>query len=621
MSTITLLPNNLINKIAAGEVVERPSSAVKELVENAIDAKSTYIKVCIENKLNLFSIKVIDNGVGISHEDKDNLLKLHSTSKIKNFEDLYKLNTYGFRGEALATIASVCSEVEIASKKENEEGFTLKYFNNQKISTSTANISTKSGTSVHIKNLFEKVPARLKFLKNTNTELKHIITIFLSLAIPNLTIHFELYVDNRLIYNLPATSRVKYRIGDVWDENISKHFITVKIEHESYQVDGCIIDPIYCTRSTDKQFIFINKRYVYDKVIQTSINKAYSNFIHKELKPSYFINIHIPSENLDVNIHPRKLEVKYEYPDKIFNLVYKLVESTLHENQKSKFFDSASIQSDKIVTENNEIDNRNVINNEKVILLETNDHKSLNHKQSKLTNNKFSKVNVYNYSKSTLNEKISISKISETLLEYGTKKENYLYPVQIFRRYIIYESEDNLIFIDQHAAAEKIQFENLINKYLSNKIEPIPLLIPEVRSLNLADKKKILELKDEILKTGINIEDFGNNDISITHIPSTSKNFDIDSFLRDLLNDEVNAQILLTKDGSYVEIPNFIYSTTALIACHGSIRSGQTLTTDEMRNIISEISKLKNSLNCPHGRPITWIMNKAEIEKNFKRII
>jgi DNA mismatch repair protein MutL len=613
MLNIQKLPENLIHKIAAGEVVERPASVVKELIENSLDAKSSYIKVYIETSNGFYSIRVVDNGLGISNENINLLCTLHATSKISNFDDLYKLSSYGFRGEALATISSVCDLIEIRSKTSGENGFIFTKTDGTVKVKEKVNISN-TGTEIHIRNLFAKIPARLKFLKTEATELRQITQTFISLALPNQSIHFELYYNENLIHNLPATTNMTNRIADIWGHELAKQLIPVSIDTESYRLKGCVIDPNYTQKSTDKQFISINGRYVIDKAIQSAIQKAFSQYIHKDLKPWYFLDIHIPSSNLDVNVHPRKLEVKYDNPSEIFMLVYRSVEKAIsdHLNKKMQshftFFkkendltiDSKNTRSDKLVGMHNTSANLN-----------KNPSKAKTNAYNLFSNN--SSTN-YNHV-----EKNNFLHIAEALIEY--KESRLISPFQIFNTYIIYEENDEMIVIDQHAAAEKIQFEKLLSKFYEGTIESVPLLIPEILTLSMPDKLSIIELKADLEKIGISFEDFGNNDLSFTHFPSLSKLFNISAFIDEILDNDIHQKLLSTKIESQCDIPDFIYSAIAIASCHGSIRAGQELSVEEMRSIIIDLEKLNNPHNCPHGRPIYWRVSKNDLSKNFKRII
>ena len=332
MGKIRLLPKNLINLIAAGEVVERPASVLKELLENSIDAKATEIIVNIEEAGNKL-ISVQDNGVGMNKEDASMAFKQHATSKLITEEDLQNITTLGFRGEALASISSVAESVTLESKSKESDAIKIEVKSSEE-SESVTN-QTKQGTTISVLNLFKNIPARRKFLKSEATELKYITSMFINTALVNTDVHFELYHNGRLLYKLTKTKDIKERIFEIWGGEVAKNLIeTDWIEGSLCKLKLLVGRPEISKKTNYLQFSYVNDRYVVNKTISAAVFEAFKGFIHKDLKPVFFILIHISPSKVDVNIHPRKLEVKFENSEEIFRLVYSATKKLLEKQTK-----------------------------------------------------------------------------------------------------------------------------------------------------------------------------------------------------------------------------------------------------------------------------------------------
>jgi len=332
MSKIRTLPENLINLIAAGEVVERPASAVKELLENSIDAGATEVTLKIED-FGKGLIEVIDNGAGMDKDDALKAFEQHTTSKIHEEEDLNKINTLGFRGEALASISSVADSIIVETREKDSPAVKLNIRNTERIFDVSARVD--HGTTIQIQSLFKNVPARLKFLKSDATELKYIANTFTEIALTHLQVRFELYHNDKLLYRLPQANSIKDRIFDIYGKNVAESlFEEVHFDGKSYQITGLFCKPELAKKVSTIQYISMNGRSINSKVIGAAVSQAYQGFIHKELKPHYFIFIHMDPSMVDVNVHPRKLEVRFENQDEIFKSIFKLARSALENNTK-----------------------------------------------------------------------------------------------------------------------------------------------------------------------------------------------------------------------------------------------------------------------------------------------
>jgi len=603
MSKIRLLPEKIINLIAAGEVVERPASVVKELIENSIDALSTRVIVKVSNA-GIDYIEVIDNGTGMNKEDLKLSVILHATSKIYKAKDLEQIKTLGFRGEALASISEVSEETIIDSKTENDAGNLLvKKGKNIEIKSSN---KTSNGTSVIIKNLFKNIPARKKFLKSENTEFNHIYNYFLNSALTNIDVHFELFHNSKLVLRLPKTLDLKSRIAEIFGAN----FALKIIESSTYLDENLSIklflgDPeLASTKALTQQFIFINNRPVSNKVIAGAIFEGYKGFIHKEQKPVFFAILKIAPNQIDVNIHPRKLEVALNNPGDIYRKLLNLTRKTLETHTKNLISSNFAGISESPKTTNQSINIKPVT------------QFSVRNK-----NHQFSNLSA---TKSIIKDALIFTKeiASKKNLEFFTNQENttknFNIRGQLFLEFILYEAGDYLIFVDQHAASEKINFEKLVLSL--KRIKTKPLLLPEIITLKPFEKQEILKHQEILKESGIIISDLGGNDIQINEIPEILRNFDSKTFVENLLDSDIDfSKMYLDYTKIYSKLSKDLYTILATTACHGSIRAGQKLTEIEMQNIIFDLNSLKNPYNCPHGRPVTWKISKSELEKNFLR--
>lgn len=637
MAKIHKLPQNLINLIAAGEVVERPSSVVKELLENSIDAGAKKIIVNIE-EFGTKLIQVKDDGVGMNQEDALLALEQHATSKIITKEDLEAIGTLGFRGEALASISSVSERVVIETKsiESDSEPIIVEYKSNvEKGLKSGKGSQSQNGTTISIHNLFKNIPARKKFLKAETTELKHIISTFIEVALPHISIHFELNHNGKLIHRLTSTPDYRTRIFEIWGKNMANGLF----ENRSEKIDGLISKTENATKSKPLQYLFINNRFVKSPLVIAAINEAYHGFIHRDLKPNFFIFLKLDPKNVDVNVHPRKLEVKFENDREIFSLVHGFIRKTLETSSKEALHQSITNTRNigfigDLESKETDLASTSVSDptSDYTKALRTKDEPRLNlgpkSHQSSMFNDR-STIGK-NYRKSKINEAMNFTGAlftSNTESEVLDEKEGEgaaFEPqnlMQIFNTYIVFENNRNrIIFVDQHAAAEKIAFEKLLKDYGSIKTKP--LLVPEIVEFrNSAEKEDILKKKELLNQSGVVVEDFGSKAIQVIEVPDLLKNPDIQTTIDEILHRD--SEFKDTYEAS--EVSNTIsqeqYIFLATLACHGSIRAGQKLSYDEMKRIVTNLLKLENPYNCPHGRPVMWELSRTELEKNFKRKI
>ncbi|MDQ6985137.1 MAG: DNA mismatch repair endonuclease MutL [Candidatus Dojkabacteria bacterium] len=608
MSKINKLEKEIINKIAAGEVVERPASVIKELIENSIDAKASKIIINIENNGEDL-IEIVDNGKGMNREDAIKSVELHATSKITNEKDLSYISSHGFRGEALASISSVSEEFTIDTKTAGYEAVTV-YLRNEELRADISN-KTIEGTTISIRNLFGNVPARKKFLKASKTEMKQIINSFLQTSLPYIKVHFELFHDGNLIHRLTKTESIENRLFDAFGKNfLNTLFITNESTDSDLKTRCLISKPESAPKKATIQYIYLNNRFIGSKTINAAVSQAFTGFIHRDLRPNFIIFIKIDPSKIDINVHPRKLEVKFEDESLVFKRIYSHVRSILEKETKR-------IIKDKI-------EDSNELNLSKYKNI-SEPRKDFSVKESSRSYSPTSQSNNYiNESKDKIvKQSMSFSKllldesISNTEASLDQKISNYN-PKQIFNTYILIEKDNDAVFIDQHAASEKIYFEKLIAQYKTKNIKSKSLLVPEIVEFNNTNSKNIiLESREELAKLGVVIENLDSKSIQVTEVPEIFKKMDLSDTFKEIL--EEDQDIVATFESGNLDISKSIYLKLATISCHGSIRAGQILNTEEMNSLINELLTLDNPYNCPHGRPTIWSISKTQLESNFKR--
>ncbi len=599
MGKIKKLSTELINLIAAGEVVERPASAVKELMENAIDAGATKIIVNIE-EYGTKLIEVVDNGSGMDQEDAVSAFIQHATSKIDSASDLVKIHSLGFRGEALASISQVSEETIIETQQIEAPKGTVAHFRSGNTNHEEKYVKER-GTSIKVKNLFKNYPARLKFLKSASTENKYIEETFKGIAFANPTIGFELNIDKKSEYNLPSTQDKLSRIYDIWGKESAGTFY----EEENYDGTALKISliagkPDMAKKSNPLQMIYVNQRPINSKIIHAAVIQGYEGSIHRELKPNYAVMVEIDPELVDVNIHPRKMEVKFDNDQDIFKLVYGLVKKTLEKHARNSIFSASPERVAESYTD-------------------------LPFRTSQPTQS-FSKPQLSNRGSTSKDEAISFSRmLSDSVRDISTNSdtsystENFK-PIQVFGTYIVFQKDNQIFIVDQHAAAEKVLFEKMVSEYTVDKSRSKPILVPQIIELKKFEKGKVLENMELFHKMGLVIEDFGDNTVRVTEIPELLKDFDAQGYIDGIIEREDDL-IPLNQFNNDYDLTEEEYYLIATAACHGSIRAGQTLTEYEMTNLLKSIDFISTTQNCPHGRPIVTKLRREDIEKNFKRVI
>ncbi|WP_304126838.1 DNA mismatch repair endonuclease MutL [Gemella sanguinis] len=686
MGKINILSAELSNKIAAGEVVERPSSVVKELVENSIDAGSTNIKIIIQ-EFGIKQIRIIDNGSGISNDDLERAFLRHATSKISADYDLFHIETLGFRGEALASISSV-SKVTIKSCSGEAQGKML-ILEGGKVVQSEFYAPIK-GTDLSVENLFYNTPARLKYLRNPHTEQANITNVIHKFALSYPNISFELHVDGKITFKTYGDGDVHKILSKIYNMGVAKNMIDFSGSNDDYKVYGFISVPEETRASKNYIHIFINGRYIKNYVIQNSIIDAYGTLLMKNRYPLCVINIEMDPILLDVNVHPTKQEVRLSKEAELIRLIKEIIaerlsnytyipqgmNNVLTKKEKSRIEkldflseldtkfgieEDADISKkqleDKIINEDDFIFGEDNLSSEKNISVndknENNDNsysRKTNRVKSALPDLSYSRhpkdnrnrfgekptkkeiENFMNFSKRDEIEyaenKVILGSDSELANSHFDEIKNAKIVqddetkvrtlpdlkvlAQIFKTYILSEADNKLYLIDQHAAAERYNYEKLQREFSDRKNYKKQMLIPLMFDFSVEEAAEVRNNLEKFEELGIVFEEFGDNSYVVREFPGWIEE-DEEEMIKIIVE-----KVLKNNNITFNELRN---DAIAMASCKMSIKANQILNEVEMNKVISDLYECKNPFTCPHGRPIITKMEKKDLEKMFKRIV
>lgn len=607
MNRINVLDSATSNKIAAGEVVERPFSVVKELVENSIDAKATNITIEIEEG-GQKSIKVTDDGIGIHPEDIEKAFLPHGTSKIYTIEDIFKINTLGFRGEALASIASVSNTNLKSRTSEFEFGMEIDIGGGNVNYIKETGIN--KGTILEVNNLFYNVPARLKFLKSSQRETALISDITNRLALGNPGVSFRLFSNNKKHLTTYSTGDILDTIRAIYGKIICENIIAFEKHSDICSVHGYIGNSEISKGSRNTQSIFVNKRYIKSKLITAAVENAFKSFLTIHKFPFFLVYLEIYPELIDVNIHPTKSEIKFKDDREIFSLVFHAVHDALRVSLNSSFENSFKDEESRsfeykkpfheiiqlpIDSFTNEYTNNTLSNNNYSINEGTNNNK------------RYDNVSV------EINLADSNSTSAENTKPVKTAKFSPLRIIgQYHNTYIIAEGEEGLFLIDQHAAHEKVLFEKFRNELIAQNVMSQILLTPIVIELMQEDYLSYVENRELFKNIGYNIDIFGDNTLNIREVPMLLGKPELKSLFMDTLE---NLKSMGSGEPTIVK-----YNMIASLACKAAIKAGNSLSEIEMKALLEGLRFLDDPYTCPHGRPTIIKTTLNELEKKFKRI-
>ena len=589
---IKALSEDLRNKISAGEVVENPASVVKELIENSLDANSTQIMIVIEKGGHRI-IQVSDNGIGISPEDLPSSVMRFHTSKIRELKDLFEIETLGFRGEALASIASV-SEMTITSNVREGEGSCLKFVNGSHNGVEPA--PKINGTEITIRNLFYNTPVRKKFLKTPRTELRKIVAIVrrYGLAFPDIS--FKLIADDREIFNLNK-EKLKDRIDKLLDPTYSKNLLPINITRGDYSFSGFIGNLNLIRSRPGEQYLFLNRRFIKDRLMNRAVYNAYESLIKRGEYPFFVINLVLPNDQADVNVHPMKLEVRFKDEWRLFNLLKNVVSETLQSilNTTPSFDASFEFPTD----DKNRFFNvpANTLQKNVSVSSRQEELKPPSSESSFVPNNNLKRAREY------VSQLAEASKENENQISV----ENIW---QIHKKYIISEINSGLVIIDQHVAHERVLYEEALEAFESTSMASQTLLFPETLVFSPDDFDGLLDVLPYLEKIGFKIKKQDQTSIRIEAIPSELSIGNEKNVIREILDNFLKDQ---KKYSSFQE------GLAAMFACKAAVKAGDVLVKEEMQELVNRLFSTKHPYYCPHGRPIIVQLSLHELDGRFER--
>ena len=651
MSNIQVLDQATINQIAAGEVIERPASIVKELLENAIDAKSTAITVEIKEG-GIGFIRITDNGCGIDREDVKVAFLRHSTSKIRTAEDLVSVSSLGFRGEALSSIAAV-SQVELITKTQSSLTGT-RYVIEGGVEKSIEEIGVPEGTTFIVRNLFFNTPARRKFLKSPVTEGGYISDIVERIALSHPDISVRFIVNNQNKLHTAGNGKLKDVIYTIYGRDIASNLLEINTECDFMKVTGYIGKPIISRGNRNYENYFINGRYIKSSLISRAIEDAYKPYMMQHKYPFTALHISIDSGLLDVNVHPTKMELRFRNQEQIYPFILKMMDDAIarrelipeavcgsekekHTEQTAKIKEEKKLVAYKPLPEPFEVkrrDNLATSSNNSIKPLNVDNDSYNRFKAKSMLSGVISapiqkdvsqiknvvKEEKVDYVVNEKTEKTNIDLKNGQLSMFDDKllskeaREKHIIVGQVFDTYWIVQFGDKMFIIDQHAAHEKVLYERMMARYRDRKPTSQSVMPPIILTLNMNEENMLKKYMHIFTEFGYEIEHFGGKEYAVRAVPydlySISKE-DLLMEILDTLSDETVGHIT----------PEIITEKIASMSCKAAVKGNNKISMAEANKLIDELLTLDNPYNCPHGRPTIISMSKYELEKKFKRII
>ncbi len=590
MGKIQVMDEVLANKIAAGEVVERPASVIKELVENSIDAGATEIKIELE-EAGTKEMKVTDNGTGMSKEDALLSFERHATSKLKTEFDLFHIETLGFRGEAIPSIASVSKFILKTSTGDVGTQITVDGGHVKKIENSDA----RKGTMVTVKNLFYNIPARLKHMKSLYTELALITDYVGKMALSKPDIQFTLVNNGNILLNTDGSGNLLKAIKSVYGMDVVKKMVEVSIEDEDYQISGYITLPQVHRSNRNGMITLVNGRVVKNYELNRAINDSYHSLKPDNRYPITVLNIEVDPSLIDVNVHPTKMDIKFSKQEELLALIEKMIQSRLKtinlipeveevESTYTPLFEEPKKEQTSLIL--NRVEEEEKPYQKEQISLD-------------LEEKEFQKI------EKQIHEKEDIEEPEKRLPE--------MYPIALVHgTYIVCENEDGMYLMDQHAAQERVNYERFMEQFGNPKEASIPLLVPFTVELSNHDFIILKERLSILKELHFEIEEFGGNTLIVKEHPTWIP----EGYEEEMIRHVIDVVIDLGKDFS---IKKFNEKAATMLACKMAIKANMRISREEHEQLINDLRKCKNPFNCPHGRPTTIFYSNYDLEKLFKR--
>ena len=634
MAKIQLLDQKTIDNIAAGEVIERPASVVKELVENAVDAKANAVTVEIKDG-GMTLIRVTDNGIGIPKDQVKTAFLRHATSKIRSVEDLLSVSSLGFRGEALSSISAV-AQVELVTKTaESFSGVSYKIYGGEE--EAFDDIGAPDGTTFLVKNLFYNTPARRKFLKSATTEAGYVEQMMVHIALSHPEISFKFIHNNKNKIYTSGNGKVKDIIYHIYGRDVAGALIPLEAQNEDVKVTGFVAKPYVSRGNRNYESYFINGRYIKSSIIYKAIEEGYRTFTMKHRYPFVCLDFKIDQELLDVNVHPTKMEIRFRNGREIYELVVDavraallqkdLVQDVLRETPKKKELPKAKevkkpepFEVNRRKEEVQKVDQQGQAVQQQI---EKPSHPVKKTPTASESSKNTKKPTYAGLNYNTQKKEFPQYKTDELSSNQMTLREDPVFSVQarpdrkilgqLFKTYWLIEYEDQLFIMDQHAAHEKVNYERLMKNFKEKEIYSQRLEPPMVVTVSMTEAEALTRYKDAFAGLGFTIESFGGNEYCIREVPANL--YGIGE--RDLFMELLDA---VSQENGTLDT-EVIASKIATMACKMSIKGNQRVSLMEVEHLLDELMKLENPYQCPHGRPTIIKMSKYEIDKKFKRIV
>ena len=622
---IRQLTTSVINKIAAGEVIERPASVVKELLENSVDSGATKIEVSIENG-GIDLIRICDNGCGIPPEELNLAVTSHATSKIQDAEELFRVATFGFRGEALASIAEI-SQFSIRSRtSETDCGYDLVVNGGQAEEIEACGMP--EGTIIEVKNLFYNTPVRRKFMRTAQTERGHVAEAFTRIALANPKVHLTLIHNGNVQQDLPPVDSWAQRIGDFFGPEIADGLIHVTSTAADVSIDGYVVNPSVSRANNRMQYLFLNGRYIRDRSLQHALSEAYRGLLMTGRYPVVFLRMNMPPQMVDVNVHPAKLEVRFQDGGKLYSQLLGAIrnkflstdltaKADLQKREASPQTSAPSMAGDfqlKVPTaESQERISFNTAPPQKDWLAPRDPSAPV--PQSTPEFKPFPTENPPGQAMSgaatpTLSSIDPIYRLEEQPVQAPLPRPLAL---QVHNTYLISESEEGMVVIDQHALHERIIYEQLREKVLQGKLETQKLLVPEPVALPPAESAAVLDNAKLLEQIGMVVEPFGGDTVLVSAYPAMLANQNPAEILKGVVD-------LLMADGHKLDGRDLVDELLHMISCKAAVKAGDKLTPEEINDLLEHRDYCQDAHHCPHGRPTALVFSREELDKRFKRI-
>jgi len=625
MPSIQKLPPNVVNQIAAGEVIERPASVVKELLENAVDAGADRIDVSLEQG-GATLVRVTDNGGGIPADEFMLAVTSHATSKLRDADDLFRVHTLGFRGEALASIASV-SQLRLRSRTAADQaGAELEVAGGQP--SAVAPCGCPPGTTVEVRNLFFNTPVRRKYLRTTQTELGHASEAFQRVALAHPQLHFTLTHQERLIHELPPVESWRERITTLFGTELGENLLWVESDGDDVRLAGYVASPV-CSRGNSRmQYVFLNGRHIRDRSLQHALGEAYRGLLTTGRYPIAFLQLHMRPEAVDVNVHPSKLEVRFQDGGRVYSQLLGTLRSRfLSADLTAKVQPMGGDSADDTISA---LDPQQAERHQSEMGAwarggaEPQPDSGGGTEQTRLD---WSTASTPTPAFRPFGDRESSLGSSDALVDHSglevTSGPEGAGPsqseprsragLQLHNRYIITEDEEGMVVIDQHALHERVIYEQLRERVLTGKLETQRLLVPEPVTLTAAEAASVLDARETLSNLGIDVETFGGDTVLISAYPAMLANMSPGEVLRQIVE-------LLLGEGAAPQRRDLLDELLHMISCKAAIKAGDRLAPEEVDALLEQRHLYQDTHHCPHGRPTALVFTREELDRRFKRI-